>query len=136
MRAEDAIRRYHDACKVCFMATCDGDRPRVRPMSPLAVEGAVVWIATFSASAKMAQLAANPRVELCYMDADHSHLRLRGRVEVCSDPAARRRMWDAYALLADYFSSADDPAYVLLKFTTEEAMAMASMSREYEALEL
>jgi len=136
MRADEAIRKFHDACRACFMATCDGDRPRVRPMSPLAVEGHVVWMATWAASDKMAQLAANPRVELCYMDADHNHLRLRGRAEVCDDPAARRRMWDAYPLMHDYFQGPDDPQYVLLRFTTEEAMRMASMSRRYEPLEV
>ncbi len=136
MRAEEAIKKYHESCKVCFLATCEGDRPRLRPMSPLAVDGRVVWMATWAASEKMAQLAANPNVELCYMDADHNHLRLRGTVEVCDDAETKRRLWEGYPLLARFFQSPKDPQYVLLKFTAAQAMVMQSMSREYQTLQV
>ncbi|MHC4983506.1 MAG: pyridoxamine 5'-phosphate oxidase family protein [Planctomycetota bacterium] len=136
MRAADAMKDFHEAAKIAFLATCDGDLPRVRPMSPVAVEGNVIWVASGASSEKMAQIAANPNVELCYMKADHSHLRIRGKAEVCDDPDVKQRIWEAYPLLKDYFKSPDDPEFALLKITAGEVLTMPSMSYKYERLEL
>ncbi|HUT56311.1 MAG TPA: pyridoxamine 5'-phosphate oxidase family protein [Phycisphaerae bacterium] len=133
----ETIARFHEACKgICFLATCEGDRPRLRPMSPLAVEGKIVWVAAAADSPKMAQIAANPNVELCYLAPDHDHLRLRGTAEACGDPAVKKRMWDSYPLMHRYFQGPDDPQYALLRITVTEAMAMRAMSLEYQRLEL
>jgi uncharacterized pyridoxamine 5'-phosphate oxidase family protein len=135
VKIAEAIREFHEAAKIAFLATCEGDRPRVRPMSPVLVEGDVVWMAAGASSDKMSQIAADPHAELCYMKADHSHLRLRGTIEVCDDPSEKKRMWDAYPMLREHFSSADDPEYTLLKLTVSEGKRMPSMSYSYERLE-
>ena len=136
MKASEAIQIFQESCKVGFLATSGRQGPRVRPMSPIAVEGTVLWMATCASSDKMAEISAHPGVEFCYMDADHTHLRLRGTAAVCEDAEIKRRMWDAYPLMHRYFKGADDPEYVLLKVDVAEALLMPSMSMEYERLEI
>ncbi len=136
MRAEEAIRRFNQTCRCLFMATVEADRPRLRPMSPVAVEGNVVYLAAFADSPKMAQVAANPNVELCYLDGEHNQLRLRGKVEVCNDPATRKRMWEGYPLMQRYFKSPEAPEYALLRVSVDEALLMETMSLEYRHLEV
>ena len=48
-----------------YLATADGNQPRVRVVHP-AFEGERVWVATGRTSAKARHIAKNPRVELFY----------------------------------------------------------------------
>ena len=47
-------------------ATCEGDQPRVQPVSPVRVDGFTVYVANLRRYQKTAQIAANPKVELNY----------------------------------------------------------------------
>ncbi|MHB8522223.1 MAG: pyridoxamine 5'-phosphate oxidase family protein, partial [Limisphaerales bacterium] len=51
-----------------YLATIDGDQPRVRPVSPVRTDGFTVWVASLRAYHKTGEIAANPKVELCYRD--------------------------------------------------------------------
>jgi len=135
MKAADAIAEFHAANPVAFLATTDGDRPYVRPMSPVEIDGEAVWMATGASSDKMSQVRACDEAELCYMKPDHSHLRLAGRLEVCDDAAKKTEAWNAYPMMHEYFKSPDDPEYVLLRFVVREARRMPAMSYAYEPLE-
>lgn len=136
MKAQPVMQKFQESCKAAFLATVDGQSPRVRPMSAIAVEGNVVWMAAFADSEKMAQLAQNDQVELCYMDDLHAQLRLRGRCDIVTDAAAKKRMWDAYPLMQRYFRGLDDPQYALLKVVVTQALTMPAMAVKYEELEL
>ncbi len=136
MRASEAIRRFQDAAKIAFLATVDGQWPRVRPMSPVTVEGNVIYMAAHAGSAKMRQMTQNPNVEVCYMDPDHRHLRLRGRFAMVNDQEIKRRMWQDYPLMQRYWKTADDPQYALFCVTVTEAYLMESMSLDYARLEV
>lgn len=124
MKAHDLIQDYSRRCKVAFMATCEGERPRIRPMAILAVEGNEVYMAAYAASPKMRQLARDPHVELCFMDEQYHHLRVQGTYEMVDDPDLKRRMWEQNPSMKEYFESADDPEYVLFKIKVEEALLM------------
>jgi len=135
LTAEQAIAKFQTACKAAFLATIEGDQPRVRPVSPAAVDGNVIWIATFAASDKVAQLRTNPAAEVCYMADTHEHLRLRGHCEFVNDADTKRRLWEGYPLMQRYFTTPDHPQYVLLKFVAAEAMTMPAMAIQYEHLD-
>ncbi len=61
-----------------YLATCDGDQPRVRPVSPVKTDGFVVYVANMRFYHKTGEIAADPKVELCYMDEHHNQLRITG----------------------------------------------------------
>ena len=59
------------------LATIDGDQPRLRPVSPVRTDRFTVYVANLRAYHKTAEIAANPKVELCYLDAHHNQARFQ-----------------------------------------------------------
>jgi uncharacterized pyridoxamine 5'-phosphate oxidase family protein len=51
-----------------YLATCDGDQPRVRPVSPIVEDDLSVWITTFSNSRKIKQIKQNPKICLSFVE--------------------------------------------------------------------
>src|SRR6516164_7104473 len=82
-----------------YLATIDNDQPRVRPVSPVRTDRFTVYVANLRRYGKTAEIAANPNVELCYLDDKHDQVRITGVAEVVSDPEVLRQVWDANPLL-------------------------------------
>ena len=59
------------------LATIAGDQPCVRPVSPVRTDGFTVYVANLRSYHKTAEIAANPKVELCYLDDHHDQVRLK-----------------------------------------------------------
>src|SRR6476660_3778828 len=87
------------------LATIDGDQPRVRPVSPVKTDGFTVYVANLRFYHKTAEIAANPKVELCYMDAGHNQVRLTGVAEVVAERAILEEIWDANPLMRQFLGS-------------------------------
>src|SRR5436305_7889993 len=81
------------------LATIDGDQPRLRPVSPVRTEGFTVFVANLRPYHKTVEIAANPRVELCYLDDHHDQVRITGLAEVVTDPVILQEVWDSNPLL-------------------------------------
>jgi len=82
------------AARFPFLATIDGEQPRVRPVSPVRTEGFTVYIANLRSYHKTQEIEANPRVELCYLDGGHDQVRISGFAEVVTDPALLQEIWN------------------------------------------
>jgi general stress protein 26 len=136
MQAEEVIRRFQEQCDVAMLATVEGDKPRIRPMAPLSVEGNVIWMAAFANSEKMAQMAHNPHVELCYIDDQRRHLRVSGTAEAVDDAALKDKMWEIHPSLREYFRSPRSPQYRLIKVTVTKAMVMENVEEGYRQLQV
>ncbi|HIN95698.1 MAG TPA: pyridoxamine 5-phosphate oxidase, partial [Planctomycetes bacterium] len=67
------------------LATVAGDQPRLRPVSPVKTDQFTVYVANLRSYQKTAEIEQNPRVELCYMSADHNQVRITGVAEVVQD---------------------------------------------------
>src|SRR3984957_19872269 len=76
------------------LATVDGDQPRLRPVSPVRTDGFTVYVANLRAYHKTAEIAANPKVELAYLDDHHNQVRITGVAEVVADRALLQEIWD------------------------------------------
>ena len=50
------------------LATCDGDQPRVRTVSPIVEDDMSIWVTTRSTSRKVKQLQENPKICLSFME--------------------------------------------------------------------
>src|SRR6478609_9525452 len=77
------------------LATIDGDQPRVRPVSPVKTDGFTIYVANLRAYHKTLEIAANPKVELCYLDAHHDQVRITGVAEVVTEPAVLQELWES-----------------------------------------
>ena len=89
-----------------FIATCEGNQPRVRPFGTIHIYDGRLYFQTGKVKAVSRQLHANPKVELCAM-VDGKWLRIEGTAVEDDDRAARVSMLDAYPSLQKMYSPDD-----------------------------
>lgn len=108
-------------CENVTVVSVDADGyPRPVQMSKIRAKGfSEVWMATDAASVKVRDFRLNAKAGLCY---DHygDGVSLRGTVEVVTDEALRREMWQDW-FIHHFPGGATDPSYVLLRFVGTEA---------------
>src|SRR2546421_6247149 len=114
-----------------FLATIDGDQPRLRPVSPVRTDGFTVYVANLRRYSKTAEIAANPKVELCYLDERHDQVRITGRAEVLADRALLEEIWDANPLLRQYLGSLDNPELIVYRIVPSRVRFMREWALEY-----
>ncbi len=113
------------------LATNDGDQPRLRPVSPVKTDGFTVYIGNLRRYAKTAEIAANPKVELCYMDEGHNQVRITGVAEVVTERAVLQEIWDANPLLQQFLGDLDNPEFVLYRVRPNRVRYMQEWALEY-----
>ena len=124
------------AAKFPFLATIDGGTPRVRPVSPVRTDGFTVFVANLRSYHKTAEIAANPAVELCYLDDKHDQVRITGMAEVVVDRALLQEIWDANPLLRRYLGSLDNPALIVYRIAPARVRFMREWALEYHEVPL
>jgi general stress protein 26 len=113
------------------LATIDGDHPRVRPVSPVRTDGFTVYVANLRAYHKTAEIAANPKVELCYLDDKHDQVRITGVAEEVTDRALLQEIWDANPLLRQYLGAVDNPALIVYRVRPTRVRFMREWALDY-----
>jgi len=127
----ELARAVMAADKFPYLATVDKDRPRLRPVSPVKTDGFTVYVANLKMYSKTQEIAANPAVELCYMDEHHNQVRISGRADVVQDRALLQQIWDENPLLRQYLGSIDNPALIVYKMVPEKVRYMQEWALEY-----
>jgi general stress protein 26 len=117
--------------KFPVLATVDQGQPRVRPVSPVRTDGFVVYVANLRSYGKTAELAANPRAELCYVDDDHNQVRITCAAELLTDRAVLEEIWNANPLLRAYLRSIDNPELIIYIFRPNRVRYMREWALEY-----
>lgn len=69
---KEFLQKYH----VFYVATAEGDQPRVRPYGAVAEVEGKLYICTNNTKPSFAQMKANPRIEICSMGENGQWLRL------------------------------------------------------------
>ncbi len=118
------------------LATIDGDQPRVRPVSPVKTDGFTVFVANLRTYHKTAEIAANPNVELCYLDGKHDQVRITGVAEIVSERTVLQEIWDANPLLRQYLGSVENPALIVYRIRPTRVRFMREWALEYHDVPL
>ncbi len=108
------------------LATCDGDQPRLRPMTLIVKEGRF-YFATGSRDCKTRQLESNSKAEFCLLipSADSTgYLRGSGKMEKVEDQATRKEVADWAEFIYDYWKEATDPDYCLFELELKQIRHM------------
>ena len=113
------------------LATADGDQPRLRPVSPVRTDGFTAYVANLRAYGKTAEIAANPRVELCYLDDHHDQVRITAVAEVVTERPLLEEIWQANALLRRYLGSLDNPELIVYRMRPNRVRYMREWALEY-----
>ncbi len=82
MENVERVCRFLDEAGVYYLATVEGDQPRVRPFGTALVYNGRLYIQTGKIKPVSKQLAADPKAEICAFK-DGRWLRVTG--ELCSD---------------------------------------------------
>lgn len=127
----ELAREVIKKAKFPMLATMDGDQPRVRPVSPVRVDGFTIYIANLKSYEKTAQIEANPKVELCYLDEDHNQVRITGRAEVVTDRSLLEDIWRKNRLLEHYLGSIDNPELVVYRVAPSRVTFMQEWALTY-----
>lgn len=114
-----------------YLATIDGDQPRVRPVSPVRTDGFTVYVANLRQYHKTVEIEANPRVELCYLSDSHDQVRITGIAELVTERPLLEEIWDANPLLRQYLGSLDNPALIVYRIRPRQVRFMREWALDY-----
>src|SRR5262249_1798557 len=112
------------------LATIAGAQPRLRPVSPVRTDGFVVYVANLRSYHKTTEIAANPKVELCYLDDHHDQVRLTGVAEVVTERPLLQEIWDTNPLLRQYLGSLGNPELIVSRLRPPPARCMRACALE------
>lgn len=126
--AREVIKR----AKFPMLATVDpSGQPRLRPVSPVRVDDFTVYVANLRSYGKTAEIAANPKVELCYLDDQHDQVRITGVAEVLTDRPLLEEIWNSNPLLRRYMGSLENPQLIIYRIRPERVRFMREWALEY-----
>ena len=95
-----------------YLATVEGDQPRVRPFGTAHIYDGKLYIQTGKIKAVSKQIEANPKVEICAFK-DGKWLRVAGELVRDDRVEAKTHMLDNYPHLKGMYSAEDDNTEVL-----------------------
>ena len=99
---------------VFYVATMDGDQPRVRPFGVVALFEGKLYLQTGNVKPVYQQMTANPKIELCTTSKDGAKwLRVAATVVHDGRVEARRHMLDENPELRKLYSEEDGVGEVL-----------------------
>ena len=135
MTQEEAIDIIRDA-GFGFFATTEGNQPRVRPMMPYLTDEGELLLALLGRSRTIAQIKANPNVEVCFVDRKMWYCRVSGTAVMSQDLAKKTIVFENVPMLRQYFAGPEDPNYHLAVITIKSVEAMTPHSRLPEQISL
>ena len=108
----DNVAQFLRDAQTYYLATVEGDQPRVRPFGTVLLHGGRLYIQTGKSKDVSKQLARNPKAELCAFK-DGVWLRIAGELVNDDDRAVKVAMLEQYPQLQAMYSADDDNTQVL-----------------------
>ena len=97
---------------VYYLATMEGDQPRVRPFGTVLIYEGKLCIQTGKAKPVSKQIAENPKVEICAFNGQ-AWIRVAGELAADERVEAKKAMLDEYTNLRAMYDENDDNTQVL-----------------------
>jgi acyl-CoA hydrolase/uncharacterized pyridoxamine 5'-phosphate oxidase family protein len=106
------VYEFLKKCGTYFIATVDGDRPKVRPFGTVNIFENKLYIQTGRSKAVARQMAVNNRIAISAADGD-KWLRIEAEAVEDDRTEAKKRMLDAYPMLRSRYDENDGNTLVL-----------------------
>ncbi len=135
MTKEEAIDLIRDA-GFGFLATTEGNQPRVRPMMPYLTDAGEILVALLGRSRTINDVKKNPQVEICFVDRKMWYCRLAGKAKMSNDVAKKTILWDNIPMLKQYFGGPTDPNFSLLEMDINSVEAMTPHQKTPELVNI
>ena len=120
MEAIEKIYNFLNEAETYYLATIDGDQPRVRPFGTVLLSGGKLYIQTGKIKDVSRQIANNPKVEVCAFK-DGKWLRLSGELAEDENRDIKLAMLEKMPVLKNMYS-ADDGNMQMLYFKHGKAV--------------
>lgn len=102
----EKVCKFLKEAETYYLATVEGDQPRVRPFGTAHIFDGKLYIQTGKVKPVSKQLAANPKAEICAFK-DGTWLRVQGELVEDDRVEARKSMLDAYPQLRAMYNEND-----------------------------
>ena len=106
------VYEFLKKCGTYYLATIDGDQPRVRPFGTIDLYNDRLYIQTSKVKDISKQLSLNPKAELCAFDGE-TWIRITATLVNDDDIAAKRHMLENYPHLKAMYDPEDSNTQVL-----------------------
>ncbi|MDR1028812.1 MAG: pyridoxamine 5'-phosphate oxidase family protein [Clostridiales Family XIII bacterium] len=103
------MQEVHDFLKKCgtyYLATVEGNQPRVRPFGTINIFDGKLYIQTGNIKPVSKQIDANPKIEICAFDGE-AWIRVQAIAVGDDRIEAKQAMLDAYPNLKDRYAADD-----------------------------
>ena len=108
----DRVCKFLKEAGVYYLATVEGDQPRVRPFGTAHMFEGKLYIQTGKIKPTSKQLAANPKAEICAFH-NGTWIRIAGELVEDDRLEAKKSMLDAYPELRNMYDENDGNTQVL-----------------------
>ena len=112
MEAIEKVYKFLDEAQTYYLATVEGDQPRVRPFGTALLYNGRLYIQTGKIKPVSKQIAANPKVEVCAFK-DGRWLRVSGELVNDDDRAVKVAMLEKMPVLKSMYDPDDGNTQVL-----------------------
>ena len=114
-----------------YLATVEGDQPRVRPFGTIDLFEDKLYIQTGKVKAVAQQMKTNPKVEISAMTPDGKWIRIAAEVVLDENIKAQEHMLDAYPTLKGMYQPGDGNTEVYyLKNAVAQIYSFTEPARE------
>lgn len=129
----EKIAKFLDDSHIYYLATCEGNQPRVRPFGTALIYNNKLYIQTGKIKSVSKQIAENPNAEICAFK-DGRWLRISGRLVNDDDRSVKTAMLDKIPDLRAMYNE-DDGNMQMLYFENATA-TFSSFTEEPETFKL
>lgn len=124
---------------LCFLATAEGDQPRVRAIALWFVNENGFYFATMYTKQLWKQMMANPKVEVCFYNnpqnmIEGKQMRVTGNIETIEDPELQKKATEDCAVIDQLTGKSLGNLWTVFRIPSGEAwfFTLADTSKETE----
>lgn len=107
------VYEFLKKCNTYYLATMDGDQPRVRPFGTVDIFDNKLYIQTGKTKNVSKQIGKNPKIEISAVSDDGKWIRVEAVAVEDERIEAKKHMLDAYPSLKQMYSAEDGNTQVL-----------------------
>jgi uncharacterized pyridoxamine 5'-phosphate oxidase family protein len=137
-KLKDEVFQYFIEQQHIFLATVEGNQPRVRPVTLICLRDGF-YVATGSDDAKTSQIQSNPKVEFCLLVEEgesRGTIRAECVASLVKDAEIRAHIFEKIPFMKEFFQTPKDPKYTLIKLEPKTFEYMKPSSIQSQKIKL
>ncbi len=127
------IYDYLSACNGFFFASCDGDKPRVRPFGFMMIFEDKLYFGMGTHKESYRQVNENPNVEICAMHPEGGFIRVKGVAHFDMRPEVQANMFKVSPNLKEMYN--EESGLVQATFYLSDIVAETCVNDVFTAIE-